>query len=212
MQQQPTAADISAAVAQMAETAKDWDTETFAAKTVYLLILNDGNLNRYQRTLELVFQVHEAVIAARQTYLLEDTPTDTVDALVQAEAFIEGFEDDATQEGIADILAGLRAAIQRERVRPDLLAEVKEFRRTVAFYIDKEKSTGDDEGTRLKRIKLVMLDDLIASAERVDARTVDERMVDEFEAAASKADKQSAEAKRQRERVYLADKAKARGH
>ncbi|TIW21323.1 MAG: hypothetical protein E5V63_29620 [Mesorhizobium sp.] len=45
--------------------------------------------------------------------------SETVDALTQAEAFISGFEDDKTQEGIADILAGLRAAIPREQARPD---------------------------------------------------------------------------------------------
>ncbi|BCG83369.1 hypothetical protein [Mesorhizobium sp. 113-3-3] len=51
-----------------------------------------------------------------------DHASDTVDALVQAESFIRGFEDDELQEGIADILAGLRAAIPREQARPDMLA------------------------------------------------------------------------------------------
>lgn len=54
-----------------------------------------------------------------------DSPNDTVDALVQAEAFVAGFEGDATQEGVADILAGLRAAIQREQAAPDMLAALK---------------------------------------------------------------------------------------
>jgi ElaB/YqjD/DUF883 family membrane-anchored ribosome-binding protein len=90
---------------------------------------------------------------------------DTVDSLVRAESFAAGFEDDETQEGIPDLLAGLRKAIQRERARPDLLAEVKEFRRTVEYYRRREASSGDDEGERLKSIKLVMLDDLIARAE-----------------------------------------------
>ncbi|MES0071891.1 hypothetical protein [Mesorhizobium sp. M0058] len=47
--------------------------------------------------------------------------SDTVDALTQAESFISGFEDDELQEGIGDILAGLRAAIQREQARPDIM-------------------------------------------------------------------------------------------
>ncbi|WP_192242787.1 hypothetical protein [Mesorhizobium silamurunense] len=55
-----------------------------------------------------------------------DTPpdyaNDTVDALMLAEEFISGFEDDETQEGIGDILAGLRAAIPRETAAPDMLA------------------------------------------------------------------------------------------
>ncbi|TJW14410.1 MAG: hypothetical protein E5W82_10565 [Mesorhizobium sp.] len=54
--------------------------------------------------------------------VIPDHASDTVDALIQAESFIAGFEDDETQEGVADMLAGLRAAIQRERTRPDMLA------------------------------------------------------------------------------------------
>lgn len=46
-----------------------------------------------------------------------------------------------------------------------VMAEVKEFRRTVEYYRRREESAGDDEGERLKSIKLVMLDDLIARAE-----------------------------------------------
>ena len=51
-----------------------------------------------------------------------DSANDTVDALVQAERFISGFEGDELQEGIADMLAGLRAAIKREQAAPDMLA------------------------------------------------------------------------------------------
>lgn len=51
--------------------------------------------------------------------MIYDHQSDTVDALVQAESFISGFEGDPGQAGIADILAGLRAAIPREQARPD---------------------------------------------------------------------------------------------
>ena len=65
-----------------------------------------------------------------------DNPNDTVDALMMAERFIVGFEDDEAQEGIADILAGLRAAIGRERVRPVLLDALKELRSAVIGFRD----------------------------------------------------------------------------
>jgi hypothetical protein len=58
----------------------------------------------------------------------QDSANDTVDALMRAEEFISGFEDDETQEGIADILAGLRKAISVERAAPDMLAALKELR------------------------------------------------------------------------------------
>lgn len=58
---------IEAAIASMAAAAKDWSTETFARRTVGLLIRDEGNLNNYQRTLELVFEVHARVLAARRT-------------------------------------------------------------------------------------------------------------------------------------------------
>ncbi|MES0218007.1 hypothetical protein NKL07_21920 [Mesorhizobium sp. C280B] len=68
-------------------------------------------------------EVHADLFAASVS--LPDHVNDTVDALVQAESFISGFEDDETQEGVSDILAGLRAAIPREQARPDLLAVLK---------------------------------------------------------------------------------------
>lgn len=43
----------------------------------------------------------------------------TVEVLTKAESFISGFEDDPSQEGTADILAGLRAAIPREQSRAE---------------------------------------------------------------------------------------------
>ena len=54
-----------------------------------------------------------------------DHANDTVDAMVQAESFISGFEDDETQEGIAGILAGLRTAIAVEQAAPALLRALK---------------------------------------------------------------------------------------
>lgn len=65
-----------------------------------------------------------------------DNPHDTVDALMMAERFVTGFEDDETQEGIADILAGLRAAIRRERLRPVLLDALKELRSAAIGFRD----------------------------------------------------------------------------
>ncbi|TIX28859.1 hypothetical protein [Mesorhizobium sp.] len=59
---------------------------------------------------------------------LADHRNDTVDSLTQAEAFISGFEDDPGQEGVADTLAGLRAAIPREQARPALLDVLKAMR------------------------------------------------------------------------------------
>jgi len=56
-----------------------------------------------------------------------DSRNDTVDALITAERFVTGFEDDETQDGIADILAGLRAAIRREQFRPALLDALREL-------------------------------------------------------------------------------------
>lgn len=65
-----------------------------------------------------------------------DNPNDTVDALMMAERFVTGVEDDETQEGVADILAGLRAAIRRERLRPVLLDALKELRSAAIGFRD----------------------------------------------------------------------------
>ena len=65
-----------------------------------------------------------------------DNPNDTVDALMMAERFVTGFEDDEAQEGIADIVAGLRAAIRRERLRPVLLDALKELRSAAIGFRD----------------------------------------------------------------------------
>lgn len=43
----------------------------------------------------------------------KDDASDSVDAMMRAEEFIRGFEDDDIQEGIPEILAGLRAAISK---------------------------------------------------------------------------------------------------
>lgn len=39
-------------------------------------------------------------------------------ALIKAEAFIEGFEDDDTQVGVAELLAQIRAALTAKRAPP----------------------------------------------------------------------------------------------
>lgn len=59
-----TAEAVEALIVQMAEAAKDWSIETFASRAVGLLILDKGNLNKYQRTLEIVLEVHKRVLAA----------------------------------------------------------------------------------------------------------------------------------------------------
>ncbi|CAM5656486.1 hypothetical protein MAUB1S_11418 [Mycolicibacterium aubagnense] len=59
---------------------------------------------------------------------LPDDVNDTVDALVQAEAFIAGFDGDPSREGVSDVLAGLRAAIQREVHKPCLLSALRALR------------------------------------------------------------------------------------
>jgi hypothetical protein len=65
-----------------------------------------------------------------------DNPNDTIDTLMMAERFVAGFEDDEAQEGITDILAGLRAAIRRERLRPVLLDALKELRSAAIGFRD----------------------------------------------------------------------------
>jgi hypothetical protein len=66
----------------------------------------------------------------------EDDRNDTVDALTQAESFVAGFEDDATQERVADLLAGLRAAIHREQLRPVLLDALKDLHSAAIGFRD----------------------------------------------------------------------------
>jgi len=67
-------------------------------------------------------------------------------------------------EQIAQVPVDREADARLFAAAPYLLAEVKEFRRTVAYYIEVEKNGDDPEGARLKRMKLAMLDDLIAQA------------------------------------------------
>jgi len=66
-----------------------------------------------------------------------DSPNDTLDALIAAERFIAGFEDDEMQGCVCDILAGLHAAIRRERLRPVILDALRELRSAaMGFRID----------------------------------------------------------------------------
>jgi len=65
-----------------------------------------------------------------------DNPNDTVDALMMAERFVTGLEDDEGQERISDVLAGLRAAVRRERLRPVLLDALKELRSAAIGFRD----------------------------------------------------------------------------
>lgn len=99
-----------------------------------------------------------------------DNPNDTVDALMIAERFIVGFEDDEAQEGIADILAGLRAAIRRERLRSVMLDAVKELRsaaigfRDDAYQCEPHLRVGN-EAVNMLSASLINAERIIAEAE-----------------------------------------------
>lgn len=98
------------------------------------LILKDGwpllKITKYGKTdfpkvEEHTFEAEFSAIMAALNNQTPDHPNDTVDVLIQAESFISGFEGDEMQEGIVDLLAGLRTAIVREQAQPDLLSFVK---------------------------------------------------------------------------------------
>lgn len=96
-----------------------------------------------------------------------DNPNDTVDALMMAERFVIGFEDDEVQDGIADILAGLRAAIRRERLRPVLLDALKELRSAaIGFRDDVYKRASH---LRVGNEAVNMLSAFLLNAERIIA-------------------------------------------
>lgn len=75
------------------------------------------------------------MIAAVAIPLGADEPNDTIDALIQAEAFVAGFEGDPTQTGVADILAGLRLAINREQAAPAMLAALEKILMPDVFHV-----------------------------------------------------------------------------
>ena len=54
--------------------------------------------------------------------------------------------------------------VNRLNLFPELLAEVKRFRDTQAYFLRGGKPSTDEEGKRLERLSLAMLDDLIARA------------------------------------------------
>ena len=51
----------------------------------------------------------------RRNKLLRDAAPDLLPALTEAENFIMGFEDDDIQEGVAELLRTIRAAITRAK-------------------------------------------------------------------------------------------------
>lgn len=55
-----------------------------------------------------------------------DSAPDILVTLNKAEAFIRGFEDDESQEGIAELLAGLRAAIAKVETMWTMLCESRD--------------------------------------------------------------------------------------
>jgi len=101
-----------------------------------------------------------------------DSPNDTLDALIAAERFIAGFEDDEMQGCVCDILAGLRAAIRRERLRPVMLDALRELRSAaMGFRIDAH--------TRAPHLQtgnyaVNMLNASLLSAERIIAEAEDQ--------------------------------------
>lgn len=102
--------------------------------------------------------------------VLADHPNDTTDALIAAERFVSGFEDDFTQEGIADLLAGLRAAIRRERLRPFLLDALKGLRAAamgfrIGVYRCEPHLQVGDEAVNMLSAALLDADRAIAEAE-----------------------------------------------
>lgn len=50
-------------------------------------------------------------VLARETRAARVSVSDLLEALERAEAFIDGFEDDNTQEGVTEMLAAIRAAL-----------------------------------------------------------------------------------------------------
>lgn len=90
---------------------------------------------------------------------------DTVDALVQAEGFVSGFEDDELQEGIPELLAGLRSAIQRERCRPAILDALKELRSAALGYQHETYLKVSKERTNMLSATLLLADKVIKQAE-----------------------------------------------
>lgn len=75
----------------------------------------------YEFPAEPALEAVRSAIEATAATQSPDHPSDTIDALVQAESFMSGFEDDPGQEGVKDTLAGLRAAILREAAAPEML-------------------------------------------------------------------------------------------
>lgn len=87
-------------------------------------------------------QARSPLSSAKANAPVFDHANDTVDALTQAESFVSGFEGDHLQEGIDDMLAGLRAAIRREQARPDLLSALKALLPEVDAEIEQRKIGG----------------------------------------------------------------------
>ncbi|CAM5291374.1 hypothetical protein ATER59S_00545 [Aquamicrobium terrae] len=100
-----------------------------------------------------------------------DSPNDTFDALIAAERFVMGFEDDETQDGIADILAGLQAAIRREQFRPALLEALRELRAAAMGFRD--DAYRSEPGLRVGNEAVNMLSAALLNAERAIAAAED---------------------------------------
>lgn len=65
----------------------------------------------------------DVAMIAKPRPMADAKPADPAGALAKVESFIEGFEDDDLQEGIPELLAGLRAAMKRQERAEFLLAE-----------------------------------------------------------------------------------------
>ena len=96
-------------------------------------------------------------------------PDETANALLRAERFIAGFEDDETQERIADILGDLRSAVRREQLRPALLNALTALRAAaIAFRIDAYER---EPHLRIGNEAVNMLSASLLHADRIIAQT-----------------------------------------
>lgn len=58
--------ELEAIEDMMAKTPANVTNEEFASRTVGLLIFCKGNLNQYQKTLEIAFELHERLLLKRR--------------------------------------------------------------------------------------------------------------------------------------------------
>jgi hypothetical protein len=89
-------------------------TEAFALKTWWAL-KRDGLFRPLKLSLPSFDQEERAMLGGRALTYTSDTPT-VLEALMEAERFISGFEDDPMQEGIKELLEAIRSALHATKV------------------------------------------------------------------------------------------------